>query len=56
MSSGRIIFSASTWPLANSVIGVSTNAGASAVTWIPASPTSFWVAWLKLITAALVAA
>ena len=32
MSSGRIMSSAFTWPFANSVIGVSTNAGHSAVT------------------------
>ena len=56
MSSGRIISSPGTWPLANSVIGVSTKPGASAVHWIPAPPASRWVDWVKLITAALVAA
>ena len=40
MSSGRIISSASTWPFTKSVIGVSTKPGQSAVTWIPASPSS----------------
>ena len=56
MSSGRIISSPGTWPLANSVIGVSTKAGARAVHWTPSAPASRWVASVKLITAALVAA
>ena len=56
MSSGRIMSSPGTWPLANSVIGVSTKPGASAVHWIPWLPYSRWVDWVKLITAALVAA
>ena len=56
MSSGRIISSPGTCPLANSVIGVSTKPGASAVHWMPALPTSRWVDWVKLITAPLVAA
>ncbi len=55
-SLGWIIASAGTWPLANSVIAVSTKPGASAVHWIPAPPASRWVDWVKLITAALVAA
>ena len=55
MSSGRIISSAGTWPLTNSVIGVSTNPGQNAVTWIPSCSFSFCVAWLKPTTPALVA-
>ena len=38
----------------NSVIAVSTNPGASAVTWMP-RPSSFCVAWEKPITPAFVA-
>ena len=44
-----------TCSLTKSVIGVSTKAGQRAVTWMPSWATSFWVAWLKPITAALVA-
>src|SRR5512132_844844 len=55
MSSGRIIASAATCSLTNSVIGVSTNAGANAVTWTPWPAISFWVACENPITAALVA-
>ena len=55
MSSGRIIFSAGTWPLTNSVIGVSTNPGQSAVTWMPSFSCSCCVAWLKPTTPAFVA-
>ena len=45
MSSGRIISSPGTWPLANSVIGVSTKAGARAVHWTPSAPASRCVAF-----------
>ncbi len=44
------------WPWTNSVIAVSTKPGASAVHWMPSLPASRWVDWVKLITAALVAA
>ena len=46
-SSGWIISSAATCSFTNSVIGVSTNPGASAVTWIPCPATSFCVDWLE---------
>ena len=49
------MFSAPTESFTNSVIGVSTNPGASAVTWIPLPATSFWFDWLHASTAALVA-
>jgi GT2 family glycosyltransferase len=51
MSSGRIIASAATRSLTNSVIAVSTNAGANAVTWTPWPAISFWVACENPITA-----
>ena len=55
MSSGRIIWSRGTWPSIHEVIGVSTNAGQSAVTWTPDSASSPCAALLSATTAAFVA-
>src|SRR3954465_10196301 len=55
MSSGRIISSGGTWACTHSVMGVSTNAGQKAVTWMPSSISSAWAAMLKATTAAFVA-
>jgi hypothetical protein len=56
MSLGRIISSGLTWPLMKSVIGVSTNAGASATLLTPSPPSSLFIDSVQPITAALVAA
>jgi hypothetical protein len=47
--------SALTWSLTNSVIGVSTNAGQSAVDLMPCVPRSLCIACVKPTTAAFVA-
>ena len=56
MSSGWIISSLGTLSAVQSVIGVATNAGQKAVTWMPSLESSPCAAWLSPTTPALVAA
>ena len=53
LSCGRIISSALTWPLTKSVMGVSTNAGQSAVDLMPCDPSSLFIASVQPTTACL---